>query len=262
MRSILGFMSARKLAGFLLIAAMVMITACGDGGSGGSNAAASGGTDSGSGSSKEQTLIIGMSAANIPVPDTYPTEGYEGMRFVGYQLYDALVNWDLKQGDKPAELVPGLAESWETSTTDPTMWTFHLRQNVTFHDGTPFNADALIFAFDRIMNPKSEYYNAQLAGTSASAFRYVESYTKVDDSTVTIKTKGPYSFLLYDLSGLLIGSPDAIKKSGADYVNHPVGTGPFKFDSMKQGQELTMVKNENYWNGAPKLDKIVLRPIS
>jgi peptide/nickel transport system substrate-binding protein len=234
---------------WLALAALLLAAACGEAG-GGSEAA------------KEQTLVIGMSAANIPVPDTTPTEGYEGMRFVGYQLYDALVNWDLSKSDKQATLKPGLAESWEHSDSDPTLWTFHLRKNVSFHDGTPFNADSVIFAFERMMNPQFEYYNAQLAGSSASSFRHIESYAKIDDSTVSIKTKGVYSFLPYDLTGILIASPEAIKKEGAGYVNNPVGTGPFRFMSMKQGQEMVLAKNETYWGGAPKLDQIVLRPIS
>ncbi|THF74157.1 ABC transporter substrate-binding protein [Cohnella fermenti] len=252
---------ARAWLACLMVAAMIALAACGNGNTAGSDAGASAGGAS-SGSGKEQKLIIGMSAANIPVPDTYPTEGFEGMRFVGYQLYDALVNWDLSDPDQPAALKPGLAESWETSEADPTLWTFHLRQNATFHDGTPFNADAVIFGLDRIMKTDFEYYDAQIAGNSGSGLRYVDSYEKVDDFTVTVKTKGVYSFLLYDLTGILFGSPDAIKTSGKDYANHPVGTGPFKFVSMKLGQELVMAKNESYWGGAPKLDQVILRPIS
>jgi len=262
MKRILALANAKRTTAFLLVALLLVMSACGGGGSSSGDAAAGSASAGSNGSGKEQTLIIGMTAANLPVPDTYPTEGYEGFRFVGYQLYDGLVDWDLSRSDQPATLKPGLAESWETSQTDPTLWTFHLRKNVTFHDGTPFNADAVIFGLDRIMNPQSEYYDAQLAGNSGSGLRYVDSYRKVDDYTVTIKTKGPYSFLLYDLTNILFASPDAIKKSGKDYANHPVGTGPFKFVSMKQGQEMVLAKNESYWGGAPKLDKLVLRPIS
>lgn len=214
------------------------------------------------GASENGTMVIGMSAANIPVPDTMPTEGYEGMRFVGYQLYDALIKWELTQGEKPAELVPGLAESWDLSETDNTLWTFKLRQGVTFHDGTPFNADAVLFAFDRISNPEFEYYNAQIAGSTGSSLRHIAEYAKVDDYTLTIKTTGPYSFLLSDLAGILIASPEAVKSGGDTYTNHPVGTGPFKFVSQKQGQEMVMEKNESYWGSVPKLDKLILRPIS
>ncbi|MDI4649523.1 ABC transporter substrate-binding protein [Cohnella hashimotonis] len=249
----------KPLFAAMTAAILLMLAACG----GNDNAGSGGAVSSGSGgSAKAQTLIIGMSAANLPVPDTYPTEGYEGFRFVGFQIYDALVNWDLSKGDAPAALKPGLAESWETSDSDNTMWTFHLRQGVTFTDGTPFNADAVIFALDRIHNKDSEFYDAQLAGNSASGLRYVASYAKVDDHTITIKTTVPYSFLPYDLTNILIGSPEAIKTSGKNFAPQPVGTGPFKFVSMKQGQEMVLAKNESYWGGAPKLDKIVLRPIS
>ncbi|GGA41128.1 ABC transporter substrate-binding protein [Paenibacillus physcomitrellae] len=239
-----------------MLALFLLMTACGSVNQTASSASTSGG------SSKEQKLIIAMSAANIPVPDTYPTEGYEGMRFVGYQLYDALINWDLTNPDQPAQLKPGLAESWEADADDPTLWTFHLRSGVTFHDDTPFNADAVIFAFDRILKPDSEYYNAQIAGSSASSLRYIKTYSKVDDSTITIQTTQPYSFLPYDLTGILIASPEAIKQYGKDYTSHPSGTGPFKFKSMTQGQEMVMVKNESYWDGAPKIDTIILRPVS
>jgi peptide/nickel transport system substrate-binding protein len=233
-----------------LIFMIVLVTAC------------QGGTSGAESSAKDNTLIIAMSAANIPVPDTTPTEGYEGMRFVGYQIYDPLVKWDLTQGEKPAELVPGLAESWERSEDDPTVWTFHLRRGVTFHDGTPFNADAVIFAFDRLTKPDFEYYNAQMAGSTGSSLRYITDYAKVDDYTIEIRTDGPYSFLLYDLAMILIPSPEAVMKSGDSYSNNPVGTGPFVFVSQKPGQEMVLEKNENYWGNVPKLDKIILRPIS
>ncbi|MGG4047923.1 ABC transporter substrate-binding protein [Paenibacillus favisporus] len=234
----------------LILCLSMVLSGCGRGGAAAEGSAAKG------------TLVIAMSAANIPVPDTMPTEGYEGMRFVGYQLYDALVKWDLTQGDKPAELTGGLAESWEHSNSDPTEWTFHLRQGVTFHDGTPFNADSVIFALDRLLKPDSPYYDAKIAGSTGSSLRFIAKYAKADENTVRIYTNGPYSFLLYDLASILIPSPEAVKKYGGDYANHPTGTGPFKFVSMKQGQELVMDKNDKYWGTVPKLDRVVLRPIS
>lgn len=238
-----------KMLLLLVLCLLLILTAC----------SKSGGKVSGS--AAKGTLVIGMSASNIPVPDTMPTEGYEGMRFVGYQLYDALVKWDLTQGEKPAELVPGLAESWEHSESDKTVWTFHLRKGVTFHDGTSFNADSVIFALDRLMKPDSEYYNAQIAGSTGSSLRFIAKYAKLDDYTVVIHTAGPYSFLLYDLASILIPSPDAIKSGGTGYTNHPAGTGPFKFVSQKQGQEMVMEKNEKYWGTVPKIERLVLRPI-
>jgi peptide/nickel transport system substrate-binding protein len=72
-------------------------------------------------------LRIGMTASDIPNTAGQPDQGGEGLRFVGYQMYDALVNWDLRQGDRPAELMPGLAERWEVRPDDPTKWIFYLR---------------------------------------------------------------------------------------------------------------------------------------
>ena len=97
-------------------------------------AGASGSTGSGG------KLIIGMTAGDIPQLDTAASssEGYEGYRFVGFQLYDGLTRFDLKQGTEVPKILPDLAESWEVNA-DATQWTFKLRQGVTFHDGTPWN---------------------------------------------------------------------------------------------------------------------------
>jgi peptide/nickel transport system substrate-binding protein len=236
---------ANRFMVMFIVAMMIILTGC-------SSAKTAG---------KKSTLVIAMSAANIPVPDSVPTEGSEGWRFVGYQLYDTLVLWDLSQGTKPAEVKPGLAESWEISKVDPTLWTFHLRKNVTFHDGTPFNADAVMFAMDRLKKPDSPYYKAQLIAGIVSYLKNIDSYSKVDDYTVQIKTKGPYSFFPYDLTNIAVPSPEAVKKYGEDYFNHPVGTGPFKFVSLKQGQEMVMEKNTKYWGNIPKVDQVILRPV-
>jgi peptide/nickel transport system substrate-binding protein len=75
-------------------------------------------------------LRIGMTASDIPYTGGQPDQGGEGLRFVGYQMYDALINWDLRQGDRPAELVPGLAERWEVRSDDPTKWIFYLRRSM------------------------------------------------------------------------------------------------------------------------------------
>src|SRR5215831_7518551 len=93
---------------------------------------------------KGGVLRIGMTAADIPYTGGQPDQGFEGFRFIGFQLSDGLVRWDLSQGDTLPALVPGLAEAWEISKDDPTKWTFKLRRGVKFHDGSPFNADAFL----------------------------------------------------------------------------------------------------------------------
>jgi peptide/nickel transport system substrate-binding protein len=203
-----------------------------------------------------------MTAANIPPLDTVlsGTQGYEGFRFVGYQLYDALTTHDLKQSDEIPALKPALATSWSADAA-ATTWTFKLRTGVTFTDGTPWNADAAVFNFNRYIDPKSPYASPALQATAATYMPPIKSVKKVDDATIRITTKAPDSHLPEDLSVAFMASPTAAGKGAEEFAAHPVGTGPFKFSSMTQGQSLTLVPNADYWGGAPKVDKLVLKPI-
>jgi peptide/nickel transport system substrate-binding protein len=254
-------MRLSRRASALALTVSLLAAACGGGGgsSGGSGGAASAGaTAAGSGG----TLVIGMTATNIPGLDTiqFQSEGGEGGRFVGVQLYDGLTRFDLTQGKATPKVIPGLAESWDV-TPDATTWTFHLRKGVTFHDGTPWNADAAVFNLDRMTNKASPLYDAELNSTGGILLQGIKSAKKVDDMTVEITTNGPWSYLPEDLALVPFGSPTAIQKEGKKFAEHPVGTGPFKFQSVKRGQELVLVKNADYYRGAPKLDKVILRPI-
>ncbi|HWE70411.1 MAG TPA: ABC transporter substrate-binding protein, partial [Acidimicrobiales bacterium] len=209
------------------------------------------------------TLIVGMTAANIPNLDTELAglQGYEGDRFVGNSLYDGLTRFNLLQSNKVPQVVPALASSW-TSNADATVWTFSLRPNVTFQDGTPFNADAVIFNFDRDYNPAFPYYSAAVGSEAQTLTSGVASYTKVDDSTVQITMKTADSHLPSDLTTLYMASPTAVQKEGnAGFALKPVGTGPFKFVSETTGQELVLGPNKHYWAGAPKLSQLILKPI-
>lgn len=95
------------------------------------------------------TLRIAMTASDVPTTTGMPNNGYEGMRFLGYPIFEGLVLWNLSSADTLADIRPGLAESWTQSTEDPTKWTFKLREGVTFHDGSPFNGDAAIWNLER-----------------------------------------------------------------------------------------------------------------
>src|SRR5690349_24656237 len=93
-----------------------------------------------SAASAQGTLRIGMTAADIPLTTGQTDQGGEGMRFMGYTVYDGLINWDLSSADKPSVLTPGLATSWKIDDSDRTRWIFTLRQGVKFHDGSEFKA--------------------------------------------------------------------------------------------------------------------------
>src|SRR5512133_3699794 len=81
------------------------------------------------------TLRIAMTASDVPTTTGAPDNGYEGVRFLGYPVYEGLVLWDLKSADKLADIRPGLAERWEQDPNDRAKWVFHLRKGVKFHDG-------------------------------------------------------------------------------------------------------------------------------
>ena len=212
-------------------------------------------------SGKGGTLRIAMSAGNVPIPDQFLTEGGEGKRFVGANVYDTILMSDAWQGDHVPVPGPGLATEWKVSP-DKLTWTLKLRQRVKFHDGTPFNADAVVFAMDRILNKKAEFYSPDQASAGASAYAAVASYKKVDDFTMEVVTKKPWAFLAFDMVGWNIPSPTAIKQYGNKaYPQHAVGTGPFKITKYVDGQVMEMVPNQDYWKDKAKLDKLIVFPM-
>jgi peptide/nickel transport system substrate-binding protein len=149
---------------------------------------------------------------------------------------------------------PDLAQSWETSPDGKT-YTFHLREGIEFHDGTPFNAEAVKFNLERYQQKDS------LRSTEVEPVASVEA---VDPMTVRVNLSEPFApFLavLTDRAGI-VASPTAIKKGGGRISDNPVGTGPFKFVERVRGDHITVQKNEDYWKaGLPKLDKIIYKGI-
>lgn len=248
----------------LILVLAFVLQACGSNtttNSSSSSTSSSTSSSSSESSSNDGVLTIAMTAGNIPVPNTIPTEGSEGLRFVGFQLYDGLFRWDLSSDTEAAVPKPALAESYEVSE-DLMTWTFNLRHGVTFHDGTPWDADAAIFNLDRVMNPEFEYYDAKSAGGVANYTKWIASYSKINDFTIQMVTKEPYSLLNWELTWVLFGSPTAIKELGADFSTNPVGTGPFKFVELKEGQSMTMARNDEYWGDKAKVSKVILRPMA
>lgn len=155
--------------------------------------------------------------------------------------------------DEENNVVPWLAESW-TISEDNTAYTFKLREGVQFHDGTPFNADAVAFVFSKAM--EDEY------GFS----KFIKSLVEVvpeSEYSVTFRFSEPSAAFLTNLTfrAMAIFSPTAYQEHGEDWLaSHPVGTGPFVFDSFTRGDRLRYVRNENYWqDGKPYLDAVTLR---
>src|SRR5262249_33053845 len=145
----------------------------------------------------ESTLRIAMTAADIPTTTGMPNNGFEGMRFLGYPIFEGLVLWDLTKTTELATLRPGLAEKWDQDPTDNKTWIFHLRRGVKFHDGTDFNADAVVWNLDRYFNKESPQFEPPAAGISRGRVPLMGSYKKIDDYTVAITTTTPASYFPY-----------------------------------------------------------------
>ena len=160
------------------------------------------------------------------------------------------------------EVEPGLAESWEISEDGKT-YTFKLRDGVTFHDGTPFNAEAVKFNFDRMLDENHPFHDT---GPFPLAFFFsaVEKTEAVDDMTVKFTLNAPYAPFLSNLAyptGLMV-SPEAVKANGADFGRNPVGTGPFKFAEWRSNEAVVVERNENYWGENAGTQAVVFRPIT
>jgi len=216
--------------------------------------------------SAQGTLRVGMTLADIPVSFGQPDQGFEGYRFMGLMVYDALINWDMSQGDKPSGLIPGLAESWSVDPMDKTKWTFNLRKGVKFHDGSEFNADAVIFNFDKLLNKDAPQFSARQGSLVNFRIPSIKSYKKIDDFTVEFITHAPDSFVPYQLCYILIASPKQWEATGKDwnqFAKTPSGTGPWKLAALAPRERAEFVPFKEHWatDRIPKLDKVITIPI-
>ena len=191
-----------------------------------------------SGSTSGNSLAYGL---GFDVDDTLDPQvtNYDSTIRITLNICEPLV-WMPESG----KFVPGLAESWEISP-DAKEFTFKLKQGVKFHDGTPFNADAVKFTFDRVMDPATK------AGQSRDQLGPYDRTEVIDDYTVKVVMKQGFAPLLANLNGYLgIVSPTAVKKDPAGFARAPVGTGPFMFKEWVPKDHVTLVKNPDYNGGS------------
>ncbi|MFL9877154.1 ABC transporter substrate-binding protein [Herbaspirillum rhizosphaerae] len=171
-------------------------------------------------------------------------------RMVYQSIFDKLVDLD-----ENGKIVPMLAQRW-TISDDQKTYTLYLQKGVKFQDGTPFNAKAVEFNLLRGQEKSSLRRNE---------LKYIKQITVVDDSTVKLELTTPFApfmSILTDRAGMM-SSPDAVKKFGDDYVNNPVGTGPFIYKGRLKGATITLEKNPHYWQaGLPKADGVTYKIMS
>ena len=214
----------------------------------------------------ESVLRVAMTAGDIPDWTGQPDQGFEGYRFVGWSLYDALINWDLSRSDREAPLTPGLATKWTIDPANNKRWLIELRKGVKFHDGCDLNADLVVWNIQRLVDDKTEGFHPVHYARHRVRTVNIDHAEKVNDGTVAIFTKAQDSLTPYNLSVWYMISKCALEKANFDYAQYakaPAGTGPYKFDRVVPRERLELIKNADYWNPqrVPKHERLVLMPM-
>ncbi|MFP7287843.1 ABC transporter substrate-binding protein [Shouchella clausii] len=219
-------------------------------------------------SSSGGTLIFARGGDSQSLDYASVTDG-ESSR-VTKQIYETLIEF----ADDSFELEPGLAKDWDVDD-DGLRYVFYLQEGVTFHDGTPFNADAVKTNFERWADPDHQYaftdegysysvYGTQFGGFKGDEGHVIEEINVIDDYEVEFVLSKPLGSFLQNMgmSYFAITSPAALEEYGADIDENPVGTGPFKFVSWTKDASIVLEKNEDYWQeGLPKLDGVTFQVI-
>lgn len=215
------------------------------------------------------TFVMGAQGEPVCLDPAIITDGISAK--ATNQIFEGLTKYE----GSTTEVVPALAERWQVSA-DGTVWTFTLRKNVKFHDGTPFDAKAVVWNFERWRFTKHpqhenqlkagqtfEYYEGQFGGFDDKSL--ITKVEAVDPTTVRFTLKEPQGPFLANLAMFIFvfASPTAIEKWGTESCKHPVGTGPFRFVEWKPNQEVILEANPDYWDkaAAPKVQRAIIRNI-
>ncbi len=178
-----------------------------------------------------------------------PTMNLSSFRaMVGVSMFDSLVGRDAEN-----RIVPQLAESWRF--VDDVTLQLKLRKGVVFHDGEPFNAEAVRFTFQRVLDPEQKSPNRANVAEIARI-------DVVDDFTVNLVTRQPYAPLVNRLIDFAIVPPKYVQEKGNQGIAlKPVGTGPYRFVELIKDDRMVVEAFDRHWRGAPKIKRIIYRPI-
>lgn len=199
----------------------------------------------------KNTLVFSTSA-DATTLDPHNTTDSQSDQVI-HMLYNRLISFDDEM-----RIVPDLAESWSLAK-DGVSWTFHLRKGVRFHDGTPFNAQAVRQNFERVLDPEQNHKRLSL-------FEAIDRVEEVDEHTVRIVTRYPFGAFeptMAHVSASIV-SPAVAEKYGKEFggsAEATSGTGPYKVVRWKKDLEIILERNEDYWGAKGKLERIVYRPI-
>ncbi|AKU27135.1 Glutathione-binding protein GsiB [Geobacillus stearothermophilus] len=195
---------------------------------------------------KDITIAVAADFTTMDPHDTNDTLSYS----VQKTMLQGLVGFD-----KEMKVIPVLAENYSVND-NATEFTFKLRKGIKFHDGTPFNAEAVKANLDRLTDPNSTLIRSSL-------FKVIKETIVVDEYTVKVVLSEPFGAMLNTFAhpAAMMISPQALKKYGDEVSKHPVGTGPYMFEEWQPGDHLTVKKNPDYWNATGnEVDSITFKP--
>ncbi|GGJ38689.1 ABC transporter substrate-binding protein [Neoroseomonas lacus] len=210
-------------------------------------------------------LRIGMTLSDIPTARGAPDQGGEGIRWMGFTLYDSLVYWNLDQERTIPDIVPALAERYYPNPENPKEWIFELRRGVRFHDGSTFDADAVIWNLEKLLKRDAPQYDPQQSLTLGFRIPGIKTWRRINDFKVAIGGDAPDASMLDQVVFMHISSPAQWRKLGGweAFSLQPSGTGPFRAQEIVPRQRAVLLPNTEYWDVArrPKLDRLMLLPI-
>jgi peptide/nickel transport system substrate-binding protein len=214
-----------------------------------------------------QTFVFGAQGEPVQLDPAIITDGISSR--ITRQVFDGLVRYK----GATTDVEPALAEKWDVSA-DGRVWTFQLRRNVKFHDGTPLDAGAVVWNFERwwkSAHPQHEnqtkagqtfeYWEAQFGGFDDKSI--VSKVEAAGSHTVRVTLKEPQAPFLANLAMFVfdIASPKAVERWGTEFGKHPVGTGAYRFVEWRPNQEVILEANPDYWGPKPKVQRVVVRNI-
>lgn len=240
----------------LLIGVMAVLSACAGGGSNEGNQETENGAEQNTpGAGNDLVLAVHSDATTLDPTGSNDVPSHNMQE----PIFERLV-----KRDQDANIIPGLAEEWRV--VDEVTHEFILREDVKFHDGEPFNAEAVKVSIERLIDP-------EIASPKYDNFAMIEGVEVIDDYIVHVKTKYPFAPILAHLShtGASIISPKVIAEdyaamekgetAGSIVSANPIGTGPFKYENWTSGEEIKYVKNETYWGEEARVDTVTMKVI-
>jgi peptide/nickel transport system substrate-binding protein len=229
-------------AGASIVSLPALLAACGGGG----NEGAETGTTPSGDIKKGGRFTMARNEEPLSLDPIVPSDN--GSIWVIYQIFDQLTTVN----EDSSGIAPSLAESWEISS-DGTVYTFAIKQGVTFHDGSPMTIDDVIFSLQRVFDPKGSGYSF--------LFGSVDGVKAVGDASVEITLKEPFTPLLDNLNVFpaSIVPRAAVEADAEGFAQNPIGTGPFKLQEFAKGRQVHLVKHDKYWKqGKPYVDEVVI----